>query len=148
MMQTKTILVVEDNPSDIDLTVRAFEKSGLPSQLVVAEDGQEAIDYLWGQGKWAGRDLYDLPALTLLDLKLPKISGHDVLKRIREEPRTRRMPVVILTSSREEQDVAEGYDLGVNSYICKPVDFTRFRSAAEQLGVYWLLMNETPKAVR
>jgi two-component system response regulator len=144
----KTILLVEDNPSDIELTIRAFERSRIANDLVVAEDGQEAIDYLWGQGKWEGRDIFDLPALTLLDLKLPKMSGHEVLRQIRAEPRTRRMPVVILTSSREEQDLAMGYDLGVNSYICKPVDFKQFASATEELGLYWLVMNETPKGDR
>lgn len=144
----KKILLVEDNPSDVELTIRAFEKSRIANELIVAEDGQEALDYLAGRGKWQGRDIYDLPALTLLDLKLPKVSGHDVLRAIRGEPRTRRMPVVILTSSREEQDVAMGYDLGVNSYICKPVDFKQFAGATESLGLYWLLLNETAKVAR
>jgi two-component system, response regulator len=139
---------VEDNPSDIELTIRAFERSRIANELIVAEDGQEALDYLWGQGKWEGRDIQDLPALTLLDLKLPKVSGLEVLRRIRGEARTRRIPVVILTSSKEEQDVAASYDLGVNSYMRKPVDFTQFASAAEQLGLYWLLMNEPPPPVR
>ena len=145
---TKTILLIEDNPSDIDLTIRAFERSRIANELVVAEDGQEALDYLWGLGKWEGRDILELPALTLLDLKLPKIAGLDVLRRIRADARTRRIPVVILTSSKEEQDVAASYDLGVNSYIRKPVDFTQFASAAEQLGLYWLLLNEPPPEVR
>jgi CheY-like chemotaxis protein len=145
---TKTILLIEDNPSDIDLTIRAFERSRIANELVVAEDGQEALDYLWGLGKWEGRDILELPALTLLDLKLPKIAGLEVLRRIRAEARTRRIPVVILTSSKEEQDVAASYDLGVNSYIRKPVDFTQFASAAEQLGLYWLLLNEPPPEVR
>jgi two-component system, response regulator len=144
----RTILLVEDNPSDIELTIRAFERSRIANNLVVAEDGQEALDYLWGHGKWEGRDIQELPALTLLDLKLPKIAGLDVLRRIRGEARTRRIPVVILTSSKEEQDVAASYDLGVNSYIRKPVDFSQFASAAEQLGLYWLLMNELPPPVR
>jgi two-component system response regulator len=144
----KKILLVEDNPSDVELTIRAFGKSRIANELIVAEDGQEALDYLAGHGKWQGRDIYDLPALTLLDLKLPKVSGLDVLRAIRGEPRTRRMPVVILTSSREEQDVAMGYDLGVNSYICKPVDFTQFVAATGHLGLYWLLMNETAKVAR
>ena len=142
------ILLVEDNPSDIELTIRAFERSRIANELIVAEDGQEALDYLWGQGKWEGRNIQDLPALTLLDLKLPKVSGLEVLRRIRGEARTRRIPVVILTSSKEEQDVAASYDLGVNSYMRKPVDFTQFASAAEQLGLYWLLMNEPPPPVR
>jgi len=141
----KKILLIEDNPSDIALTIRAFEKCRIANELTVAEDGQEALDYLWGQGKWEGRDIYDLPALTLLDLKLPKVCGHDVLRAIRCEARTRRMPVVILTSSREDQDIAMGYDLGVNSYICKPVDFKQFTAATESLGLYWLLLNETAK---
>jgi len=144
----KKILLVEDNPSDVELTIRAFEKSRIANELIVAEDGQEALDYLAGKGRWEGRNIYDLPALTLLDLKLPKVSGHDVLRAIRGEARTRRMPVVILTSSREEQDVAMGYDLGVNSYICKPVDFKQFTAATESLGLYWLLLNETAKVAR
>jgi two-component system response regulator len=145
---TKTILLIEDNPSDIELTIRAFERSRIANELIVAEDGQEALDYLWCVGKWEGRDVLELPALTLLDLKLPKIAGLDVLRRIRADARTRRIPVVILTSSKEEQDVAASYDLGVNSYIRKPVDFTQFASAAEQLGLYWLLLNEPPPEVR
>jgi CheY-like chemotaxis protein len=144
----RTILLVEDNPSDVELTIRAFERSHIVNDLVVAEDGQEALDYLWGKGKWEGRDISDLPALTLLDLKLPKVVGLEVLRRIRAEVRTHRIPVVILTSSKEEQDVAASYDLGVNSYIRKPVDFKQFASAAEQLGLYWLLMNEPPPPVR
>jgi CheY-like chemotaxis protein len=147
-MDKRKILLIEDNPSDIELTIRAFERSRIANELIVAEDGQEALDYLWGVGKWEGRDIYDLPALTLLDLKLPRVSGHEVLRQIRAEPRTRRMPVVMLTSSREEQDVAMGYDLGVNSYICKPVDFKQFAAAAEELGLYWLLLNEASKVVR
>jgi two-component system, response regulator len=144
----RDILLVEDNPSDVELTIRAFERSHIANELIVAEDGQEALDYLWGRGKWEGRNVQDLPALTLLDLKLPKVAGLEVLRRIRAEVLTRRIPVVILTSSKEEQDVAASYDLGVNSYIRKPVDFTQFTSAAEQLGLYWLLMNEPPPPVR
>ncbi len=144
----KKILLIEDNQSDAELTIRAFEKCRIANEVVVAEDGQEALDYLNGAGQWEGRDPYDLPSLTLLDLKLPRVSGHEVLRQIRAEPRTRRMPVVILTSSREEQDIARGYDLGVNSYICKPVDFTQFLTATEQLGLYWLLLNETAGAPR
>lgn len=147
-MNRKKILLIEDNPSDVELTVRAFERSRLANELIVAEDGQEALDYLWGAGKWEGRDIRDLPTLTLLDLKLPKVPGLEVLRRIRADARTRRMPVVILTSSKEERDMAQGYDLGINSYICKPVDFQQFTAAAEQLGLYWLLMNEAPPPVR
>ena len=147
-MNTKTILLVEDDPSDIDLTKRALAKGHILNQLVVASDGQEALDYLFGTGAYAGRDTSDFPTLTLLDLKLPKVSGLDVLRRIRTESITRRMPVVILTSSREEQDMAAGYDLGVNSYIRKPVDFHQFAAAVEQLGLYWLLLNEPPPKTR
>jgi two-component system response regulator len=143
-MKRRKILLVEDNPSDVELTMRAFEKCRIVNDLVVAEDGQEALDYLWGEGQWVGRDTSDCPGLTLLDLKLPKVPGLEVLKRIRGDERTRRMPVVILTSSKEEQDIAAGYDLGVNSYIRKPVDFLQFTSAMEKIGMYWLLMNEAP----
>ena len=147
MLKKKNFLI-EDNQSDVDLTIRAFEKCRIANELIVAEDGQEALDYLQGGGKWEGRDLSDLPALTLLDLKLPRVPGLEVLRQIRAEPRTRRMPVVILTSSKEEQDMASGYDLGVNSYIRKPVDFTQFAAATEQIGLYWLLLNEPPPEVR
>jgi two-component system response regulator len=147
-MNTKTILLIEDNPSDIDLTKRALEKGHIVNELVVASDGQEALDYLFGTGAYAGRDSSDIPTLTLLDLKLPKVSGLDVLRRIRSESSTRRMPVVILTSSREEQDLAAGYDLGVNSYIRKPVDFEHFVQSVGQLGLYWLVLNEEPPKVK
>jgi two-component system, response regulator len=140
----KTILLVEDNPSDIALTKRALERSRILNQLIVAEDGQEALDYLWGQGAWAGRDVSLQPALVLLDLKLPRIPGLEVLRRIRGDARTRRLPVVIMTTSQEEQDVATGYELGVNSYIRKPVDFQQFATAVEQLGLYWLVLNQGP----
>jgi CheY-like chemotaxis protein len=146
-MNTKTILLVEDDPSDIDLTKRALEKGHILNKLVVASDGQEALDYLLGKGAYAGRDIFDLPALTLLDLKLPKVPGLDVLRRIRSEVSTRRMPVVILTSSRQEQDMAASYDLGVNSYIRKPVDFQQFVQSVAQLGLYWLVLNEEPPKV-
>jgi two-component system response regulator len=138
---SKTILLVEDNPSDIALTQRALEKSRIANKLVLAEDGQEALDYLFAMGIHTGRDVADQPMLTLLDLKLPKIGGLDVLRRIRSDSRTRRMPVVILTSSNEEQDLAASYDLGINSYIRKPVDFNQFAQSVEQLGLYWLLLN-------
>jgi len=144
----KCILLIEDNPSDVDLTRRAFEKSRIANQLVVAEDGEAALDYLWGAGAHTGRDVSELPALALLDLNLPKTPGLEILRRIRADLRTRRLPVVILTSSREEQDVAAGYDFGVNSYIRKPVDFKQFTHAIEQLGLYWLVLNEPPPKVR
>ena len=143
-MNSKKILLIEDNPSDIDLTKRALEKGRIANKLVVASDGQEALDYLFGAGEHAGRDVSDFPTLTLLDLKLPKVSGLEVLRRIRSEPGIRRMPVVILTSSREEQDIAAGYDLGVNSYIRKPVDFEHFVASVGQMGLYWLVLNEEP----
>jgi len=140
----KTILLIEDNPSDIGLTRRALAKAHIINELVVAEDGQEALDYLFGMGRHAGRNTSDLPGLVLLDLKLPKVHGLEVLRRIRETSLTKRMPVVILTTSKEEQDVAAGYDLGVNSYITKPVDFHQFAEAIAQLGLYWLVLNEPP----
>lgn len=143
-MKTKIILLVEDNPSDVALTRRAFQKAHIQNELVVVEDGEEALDYLFGTGAFAGRDSSLLPAVTLLDLNLPKIHGLEVLRRIRADARTRRMPVVILTSSKEDHDVSTGYDLGVNSYIRKPVDFVQFAQAIEHLGLYWLVLNELP----
>ena len=143
-MSTKTILLVEDNPSDIDLTKRALSKGHILNELVVAEDGQEALDYLFGTGIYAARDSATLPTLILLDLKLPKVDGLEVLVRIRSDSRTKRLPVVILTSSREEQDIATSYDLGANSYIRKPVDFLQFAEAIKNLGLYWLVLNEPP----
>jgi two-component system, response regulator len=143
-MNLKTILLIEDNPSDIELTKRAFSKAHIGNELVVAEDGLEALDYLFGTGQYASRDTRQLPALILLDLKLPMMEGLEVLKRIRGSEPTRRLPVVILTSSNEEHDIAAGYDLGANSYIRKPVDFVQFAEAVQHLGLYWLVMNEPP----
>jgi two-component system, response regulator len=143
-MKSKIILLVEDNPSDVALTRRAFRKAHIQNEVVVVEDGEEALDYLFGTGAFAGRDSSLLPTITLLDLNLPKIHGLEVLRRVRADSRTRRMPVVILTSSKEEHDVAAGYDLGVNSYIRKPVDFVQFAQAIEHLGLYWLVLNELP----
>jgi two-component system, response regulator len=143
----KIILLVEDNPSDVDLARRALEKGHIVNELVVARDGKEALDFLWGEGAYAGRDVADLPAVVLLDLKLPRIPGLDVLRRVRGDARTRRVPVVILTSSKEEEDLAASYDLGANSYIRKPVDFRQFTRAIEQLGLYWLVWNEPPPRV-
>jgi two-component system response regulator len=142
------ILLVEDNPDDELLTTRAFGKIPTPPVIDVARDGQEAIDYLFATGAHAGRDPKDLPAVVLLDLKLPKVDGHEVLRRIRAEPTTRLLPVVIMTSSREDQDLVNGYSLGCNSYVRKPVDFEQFSEAAKQLGVYWLNLNERPPAAR
>jgi CheY-like chemotaxis protein len=141
---SKSILLIEDNPSDIALTKRALKQSRMVNEMVVAEDGQEALDYLSGMGAFAGRDPADTPVLTLMDLKLPKVSALGLLRRIRSDARTRRMLVVILTSSSEEQDIAAGDDLGVNSYIRKPVDFNRFVHTMKQLTFYWLLLNEPP----
>jgi len=143
-MKDKNILLVEDNPDDVKLTLRALRKCNIANQVVVTGDGVEALDYLFGAGAYAGRDVSDQPAVILLDLKLPKIGGLEVLRRMRADSRTRRLPVVVLTSSREEQDIVASYDLGANSYIRKPVDFEQFVAAVGQLGLYWLLLNETP----
>jgi len=143
-MKNKVILLVEDNPSDVALTRRALHKSHIVNELIVAEDGQEALDYLFGTGAYAGRDITDFPTLILLDLKLPRVDGIEVLRRIRGHDLVKRVPVVILTSSNEEQDLAVSYDLCVNSYIRKPVDFSQFSQAIDQLGLYWLVLNEAP----
>ncbi|HWP23600.1 MAG TPA: response regulator [Candidatus Binatia bacterium] len=143
-MSDKVILLVEDNPDDEALTLRAFKKNNIGNEVVVARDGAEALDYLFGTGSHAGRDTTVMPAMTLLDLKLPKIDGLEVLRRIRADDRTRLLPVVILTSSKEEQDLIDGYRLGANSYIRKPVDFMQFVEAVRQLGLYWLVLNEAP----
>ncbi len=141
-MLGRTILLVEDNADDEELTVRALRKSKVTNQLVIARDGVEALDYLFATGAHIGRDTADLPGLILLDLKLPKIEGLEVLRRIRADGRTRRTPVTVLTSSKEDQDVINSYDLGANSYIRKPVDFDQFTEAVRQLGLYWLMLNE------
>ena len=141
-MNPITILLVEDNPSDIALTQRAFGRSRIANELVVAEDGQEALDYLFASGKHTDREVSQLPAMVLLDLKLPRVDGLEVLRQIRLDPLTSRLPVVVLTTSKEEQDVAQSYDLGANSYIRKPVDFEKFAEAIEHLGLYWLVLNE------
>jgi two-component system, response regulator len=138
------ILLVEDNPDDVKLTLRAFKEHNVGNDLVVATDGAEALDYMFGTGRFAGRDLSHAPAVVFLDLKLPKIDGLEVLRRIRADARTAMQPVVILTSSREEQDMIAGYRLGANSYVRKPVDFEQFIEAVRQLGLYWLLLNEAP----
>jgi CheY-like chemotaxis protein len=138
------ILLVEDNPDDVELTLRAFERSNVANEVVVVRDGQEALDYLSGTGAHAGRDPSMLPQVVLLDLKLPKVEGLEVLRRLRADERTRRLPIVVLTSSSEERDVVESYDRGANSYVRKPVDFAEFVEAARQLGLYWLVLNQTP----
>jgi two-component system response regulator len=139
---SRKILLVEDNPDDIALTLRAFKKNGIANEVVTAADGQEALDWLFGEGAHAGRDLTDPPAFILLDLKLPKLDGMDVLRAIRANPHTALLRVIMLTTSREEGDVVESYSLGATSYIRKPVDFDEFIRVVGQLGLYWLILNE------
>ena len=146
-MSERIVLLVEDNPDDEALTLRAFKKNNIKNEVYVARDGQEALDFVFCEGRYAGRDPNCLPELVLLDLKLPKIDGIEVLKKIKSDPRTRLLPVVILTSSKEEQDLIESYSLGANSYIRKPVDFEQFIEAVRQLGIYWLLINEKPPKI-
>lgn len=143
-MQEKTILLVEDNPDDEALTLRALKKHHITNEVVVAHDGVEALDYLFGTGVYADREPRVVPAVILLDLQLPRVGGLEVLRRLRADERTRLIPVVILTSSKEEQDLLNGYRLGANSYVRKPVDFVQFVEAIRQLGLYWLLLNESP----
>lgn len=143
-MNNKVILLVEDNPDDEALTLHALKKSNITHKIIVAHNGAEALDYLFGTGAYAGRDPCDLPLVVLLDLKLPKIDGLEVLRRIRDNERTQLLPVVLLTSSNEEEDRLKGYMLGANSYVRKPVDFDEFVRAAGQLGLYWILLNEPP----
>ncbi len=143
-MKSKIILLVEDNPSDVKLTKRALEQNQIANILIVAEDGREALDYLFATGQHAGRDVRDSPAVILLDLKLPRIDGLEVLKEIRANEVTKLLPVVILTSSEQEKDLIASYKLGANSYIRKPVDFHQFTEAVRNLGLYWLLLNEPP----
>lgn len=143
-VKNKVILLVEDNPDDEALTIRALHKNGIATEVVVASDGAEALDYLFGTGSYSGRDASIQPQLILLDLKLPKIDGLEVLKKIRSDPRTHKNPVVVLTSSSEQRDIVRSYEGGANSYIRKPVDFEQFLAAVNQLGVYWLQMNVVP----
>ena len=138
------ILLVEDNPNDAELAIRALKKRNLANNLIHVEDGQAALDFLFCTGAYEGRDASHLPKVVLLDLKLPKVNGIEVLRQLRAEPRTKLLPVVVLTSSREERDVIETYELGANSFIVKPVDFENFSEAVSHLGMYWLLMNEPP----
>jgi len=147
-MTNKIIFLIEDNADDEALTLRALKKNNIGNEVVVARDGAEALDYLLGRGVHEGRDTSVLPQLVLLDLKLPKIDGLEVLRVIRSDERTKRLPVVILTSSKQERDLLDGYELGANSYVCKPVDFTAFAEAVRQLGIYWLILNELPPAQR
>jgi CheY-like chemotaxis protein len=139
----KIILLAEDNPDDVLLTKRAFERSNLLNEIIVVNDGQEAVDYLFGKGQYKSRKNASLPQLVLLDLKMPKMDGLEVLRKIRENERTKYLPVVILTTSKEEKDIIESYSLGANSYIIKPVDFDQFSEAVKQLGLYWLVLNQS-----
>jgi two-component system response regulator len=143
-MEAKVILLVEDNPDDIALTLRAFNKSNIANKVVSVEDGEEALEYLFCNGKYKDRNRMDLPSVILLDLNLPKVNGFEVLKAIRGNEITKLLPVVILTSSKEEQDLINGYSLGANSYIRKPVEFEKFIEAVKTLGLYWLIINESP----
>ena len=143
-MEDKMILIVEDNPDDEALTIRALKKNNIGNRLVVVRDGVEALDFLFCTGIYSDRDPHDLPQTILLDLRLPKVDGLEVLRRIRADQHTSMLPVVILTSSKEEQDVIEGYKYGANSYIRKPVDFDQFVNSVRQLGLYWLVLNEAP----
>jgi two-component system, response regulator len=143
-MKDKIILLVEDSPDDVELTEMALKQQGIANDLVVARDGQEALDWLFGEGRYDGRDTLDRPTVILLDLRLPRIDGIEVLRRIRADERTRLLPVVVLTSSKEENDMVRSYELGANSYIQKPVDFEQFSKAVRELGLYWLLLNEFP----
>ena len=148
MENNKVILLVEDNPDDEALTLRALKKNNIKNEVVVARDGAEALEFLFGTGKYTGRNTDVIPQVVLLDLKLPKVEGLEVLRQVRADRRTKLLPVVILTSSNEEQDRIQGYDLGANSYVRKPVDFSQFLEAARQLGLYWLVLNEAPPARR
>jgi len=147
-MMERTILLVEDNPDDEELTRMALESSNVANRIVVARDGVEALDMLFATGAYADRDMDALPEIVLLDLKLPKLNGLEVLERMRADDRTRLIPVVVLTSSSEEDDIAASYRLGANSYVRKPVEFERFIAAVRQLGIYWLLLNELPGPAR
>jgi two-component system response regulator len=144
MIRSRVILLVEDNDDDIELTIRAFDKTRLANELVVARDGEEALDFLFAQGAHASRVAQRMPELVLLDLKLPGIDGHDVLRAVRADPRTQRLPVVVMTSSAEPDDIGRSYDLGANSFVRKPVDFAEFLNAAQKLASYWLGLNESP----
>ncbi len=143
-MKKKVILLVEDNPDDVQLTLRALKKSKIANDIVIAQDGVEALDYLFATGKYTGRDITILPQVVLLDLKMPRLDGLEVLHRLRNDERTRLLPVVVLTTSSEDRDRVESYKLGANSYIRKPVDFAQFIDAIQQLELYWLILNEAP----
>ena len=138
------ILLVEDNPNDVELTLRALKKANISNQIHVVRDGEEATEFIFCEGKFANRRIEDTPSVILLDLKLPKIDGLEILKRIKSDPRTKSIPVIVLTSSREQKDILESYNLGTNSYIVKPVNFEQFAAAVQQLGLYWLVLNQPP----
>jgi CheY-like chemotaxis protein len=144
LANNKVILLVEDNPDDEALAIRALKRHHVGNEIVVAHDGVEALDYLFGKGQYEGRDISNKPSVVLLDLKLPRVDGLEVLRQLREDPRTKFLPVVVLTTSTEERDLINSYSLGCNSYIRKPVNFVQFSEAIRQLGMYWLLMNEPP----
>ena len=144
MTRSRIILLVEDNPDDVELALLAFGRTEIPYDIIVATDGKEALDYLFATGVYAGRDPTHVPGVVLLDLKLPKLDGLGVLRRMRADSRTRRLPVVVLTSSNERQDILESYQLGANSFVQKPVNFNEFIEAARQLASYWLVLNEPP----
>jgi two-component system response regulator len=148
MGEKRAILLVEDNPDDVELTLRALKQYNVKNQINVVRDGAEALDYLFATGAYSNRDTNTMPSVVLLDLKLPKVDGLEVLQRMRADERTKLVPVVILTSSKEEQDMVNGYKFGANSYVRKPVDFTQFIEAARQLGLYWLVINEPPPQIR
>ncbi len=143
--QPVEILLVEDNPDDVELALHALKRNNFSNRIHVVRDGVEALDFIFATGAYNGRDLSDVPRVILLDLKLPKIDGLEVLRRVKADARTRMIPVVVLTSSREERDIVESYQLGVNSYIVKPVDFQQFTEAVRELGLYWLLLNQPAK---
>ncbi|HPH97852.1 MAG TPA: response regulator [Anaerolineaceae bacterium] len=147
MNKEKIILLVEDNPDDEELALLALRKNQIINQVIVVHDGEEALNFLFGRGNYAGRDINQQPQVIMLDLKLPKVSGLEVLQKMRADPRTRNIPVVVLTSSSEEEDVLNSYRLGANSYVRKPVEFTHFAEAVQQLGLYWLNYNELPPRI-
>lgn len=143
-MADGAILLVEDDPDDLDLTLRELKKGNVANEILVVRDGVQALEHMFGRAEYAGRDVTDIPAVVLLDLKLPRVDGLEVLRRIREDERTRRTPVVVLTSSTRDEDMIESYDLGANSYVCKPVNFEDFKQAVRQLKLYWMLVNNPP----
>lgn len=143
-MERKDILLVEDNADDIELAKRAFQKNNIINNIVITRDGSETLDYLYGKGKFKGRDINNIPRLILLDLKMPKVHGIEVLKQIRENELTKYIPVIILTSSQDKKDIIQAYELGANSYIVKPIDFVKFTEVVQQIAMYWLSLNEQP----